>query len=109
MCASSIRSFAICAQLPNPTRVTVTPNEANPARAMKASHRVASPFKGEGEDEDLGGKCWRAKLRTPHSNPLPLRRGEAGKLQAIASLVLVLLIVLVNLSGSRALATPLSA
>jgi len=70
---------------------------------------VASPFKGQGADDDLARKCWRGKLRTPHSNPLPLRRGEAEKLQAIASLVLVLLIVLVNLSGSRALASPLSA
>src|SRR5262245_7306847 len=105
MCANSIPLFAICTQLRNPTWITVIPNEANPVRAMKASHGVASPFKGEGED--LAGQRWRGKLRTPHSHPLPLRRGEAEKLQAIASFVLVL--TLVNLAGSRALATPLSA
>ena len=74
---------------------------------MSATNRVASPFKGDGQGEDLAGQCWRGKLRTPHSHPVPLRRGEAKKLQAIASFVLVL--TLVSLAGSRALATPLSA
>jgi hypothetical protein len=78
---------------------------------MNAMHWVPSPSKGEGKGEDLAGKCWRVKLRTPHSHPLPLRKREAKKLQAIASFVLVLLLflILVNLAESRALATPLSA
>src|SRR5262249_4400480 len=71
------------------------------------TNRVASPFKGERQGEDLAGQCWRGKLRTPHCHPLHLRRGEAEKLQAIASFVLVL--TLVSLAGSRALASPLSA
>ena len=74
---------------------------------MSAMHKAASPFKGERQGEDLAGQCRRGKLRIPHCHPLPLRRGEAKKLQAIASFVLVL--TLVSLAGSRALATPLSA
>ena len=59
--------------------------------------------KEEGEGEDLSGQNQHANVRTPH--PLPLRRGEARKCRAVTSFVLML----VSLSGSAALATPLSA
>jgi len=68
-------------------------------------HGVASPFKGEGEGEDLCGQRRHATLRTPHHRALPLRRGEAGKFLAVAAFVLGL----VSLGRSPADATPLSA
>jgi len=74
---------------------------------MKAMLGFASPSKGEGAGEDLSTQRRDANVRTPHPHSLPLRKGEAKKLQAIASFVLVL--TLVSLAGSRALATPLSA
>ena len=70
-------------------------------------HGVASPFKGEGEGEDLCGQMRHATLRTPHHRALPLRRGEAGKFLAVAAFLLVL--GLVSLGRSPADATPLSA
>src|SRR5215475_1597888 len=72
---------------------------------MSATNRVASPFKGERQGKDLASQCRRAKLRTPHPHPLPLQRGEAKKVGAITSFLLVL----VSLSWSPAYATPLSA
>src|SRR5262245_10968143 len=111
MCASSTLLFTICIQLRNPTRIALTPNEANLAHVMNAIHGVTSPAKREGESEDSVTQPRRAKLRTPHPGPLPLRRGEVTKFRAVTSLVLVVVIVLVlvNFGASPALATPLSA
>ena len=75
-------------------------------QCKKREHKGRLSFsKGEGEGEDLSGQNRHANLRTPHPHPLPLRKGEARKCRAVTSFVLML----VSLSGSAALATPLSA
>ena len=76
---------------------------------MNATHRVASPSKGEGEGEDLADQFRHAKVLTPHPHPLPLRRGEAKRFRPITLFFLVLVLMLETLGGSAALAAPLSA
>ena len=53
----------------------------------------------------MSGQKRHANVRTPHPQPLPLRRGEARKCRAVTLFVLVL----VSLGGSAAVAAPLSA
>jgi lipoprotein-anchoring transpeptidase ErfK/SrfK len=74
-------------------------------QSNRAHRGRLSFFKGEGEGEDLPGQRRDASFRTPHPRPLPFRRGEARKFRTVASFVLAL----VSLSGSAALAAPLSA
>ena len=70
-------------------------------QSNRAHRGRLSFFKGEGKGEDSSGTTRHANVRTPH----PLRRGEARKFRIVASFVLIL----VSLSGSAAIATPLSA
>ena len=72
-------------------------------RTVQPMLGLASPFKGEGEGEDLFAQRRPAKNRTPR--PLPFRRVEVTKFRALRSFVLVL----VSLSGSASNAAPLSA